>query len=357
MNALLIPIYEPTDRVLPFLSQFAQEEFDAFLVVDDGSGEKYRSIFDEVGEKTVFEAISYEDNKGKGHALKEGLKYLLKKYPELDTVVTADGDGQHLHDDIIAVSNAAKENPGKVVLGSRDFEGVPAKSRSGNIWSARYFRFATNVKIKDCQTGLRALPKESFDMALYTYGERFDYEMNFLMPASREFGIVEVKIHTVYEDDNKGTHFRPVADSLLIMRTPIVYVIVGVTSFALDILSFWVFSTYVFTNASQDPLQLLYCHACSRAISFPYNYILLDKLVFHHKGFFHNSFWKYFALAVSSMFTGYLLSWGFSYLSSALTFVKILIDATLGIIKYVLNLMVTFANLKFGRGKKQKTFH
>ena len=352
MNALLIPIYEPSDRVLPFLKQFSKEDFDAFLVVDDGSGEAYREIFAAVEKETVFPVLSYEGNKGKGHALKEGIAHLLKEHPDLDVIVTADGDGQHLREDILLVRDTSKEHPTEVILGVRDFSSAPGKSASGNKWSARYFRLATAKKITDCQTGLRALPKDSFDMALHTYGERFDYEMNFLLPAAREYGFTEVKIHTIYEDGNKGTHFRPVADSLLIMRTPIVYIAVGVTSFIIDIVSFYLFSTFVFTNAANDWLQLFYCHLCARAISFPYNYILLDKLVFHHKGIFHHSFYKYFFLAVTSLFMSFGLTYAFSFLSSALTFLKVIIDTCLGIAKYFVNLMVTFANRKFG-SKKQ----
>jgi len=352
VNALLIPIYEPSEKVLPFLYSFKKGEFDAFLVVDDGSGERYASIFKDVEEKTVFSVISYPTNKGKGFALKTGMTELLKRYPDLDEIVTADGDGQHIKEDIISVANAGKEHPSALILGVRDWSKAPPKSASGNKWSARYFRFATSRKITDCQTGLRAIPSDAFDMALATYGYRFDYEMNFLLPASREFGFIEVPIHTIYEEGNKGTHFRPVADSLLIMRTPIAYILVGVTSFLIDILTFWVFATYVWKEASTDAVQLLYCHLCSRAISLPYNYFMLEKLVFHHKGFFHNSFYKYFFLAVSSLFTGYFLTWAFRFLSSSLTWIKVVIDIILGIVKYLINLMITFANRKFGRKGK-----
>lgn len=352
VKALLIPIYEPTEKVLPFLKQFQKEDFDAFLVVDDGSGEKYRSIFDSVQEQTVFPVLSYEDNKGKGHALKEGIRSLLKDYPDLDTIVTADGDGQHLRKDILRVAEKTKEFPSAVILGVRDFANAPAKSASGNKWSARYFYIATHRKVSDCQTGLRALPKESFDMALHAYGERFDYEMNFLLPASREYGVKEVTIETIYEDGNQGTHFRPVADSLLIMRTPIAYILVGVTSFLIDVLAFYLFEKYVFQNAASDALQLLYCNLCARAISFPYNFILLDTLVFHHKMIFHNSFYKYLVLALTSVFTAYGLTYLFSRYWPALTPIKIIVSIFLGIVIYFINLMITFANRKFGSKKK-----
>ena len=354
VNALLIPIYEPTEKVLPFLKEFQKEDFDHFLVVDDGSGESYRPIFDSIAAETVFPVHSYPGNKGKGHALKEGITLLLKQYPELDTIVTADGDGQHLRKDILRVSSKAKECPSAVILGVRDFSLAPKKSASGNKWSARYFFLATQRKVSDCQTGLRALPKDSFDMALHTYGERFDYEMNFLLPASREYGVKEVVIETVYENNNEGTHFRPVADSLLIMRTPIAYILVGVTSFLIDILAFYLFARFVFVNADTDVLDLLYASLCARAVSFPYNYILLGTVVFHHKRIFHYSFYKYFVLAATSVLTSFALTYLFTRFWPAAFPVKVLVSIALGIITYFINLMITFANRKFGR---KKTLH
>ena len=105
MKALLIPIYEPTDRVVPFLKQFQKEDFDAFLVVNDGSGERYDAIFKQIEEETIFPVIGYDVNYGKGYALKHGMRHLIKQHPDLDYIVTADGDGQHLRQDILKVSD------------------------------------------------------------------------------------------------------------------------------------------------------------------------------------------------------------------------------------------------------------
>ena len=346
-SALLIPIYEPSGRVLPFLKQFKEGDFDAFLVVDDGSGEAYRDIFDAIREQTAFEVLSYPKNGGKGHALKEGMKKLIAEHADLERIVTADGDGQHAIEDILKVKSASIENPNSLVLGVRDFANAPKASKSGNFWSSLYFKAATRIKLSDTQTGLRAIPKASFDMALATYGERFDYEFNYLLPASREFGLVQVPIQTIYEDNNSGSHFRGFKDTMLIMRTPLVYIFIGVTSFLIDIVSFALFSKYVFTVADTSALELLYCEMSARALSFPYNYLLLEFLVFHHKKGFHNSFYKYFIIAVLSMFASYGMTLALRTFGQGLIVLKILIDAFLGIVKYFINLMVTFANRRF----------
>ena len=118
-KAVLIPISEPTDKVVPFLSNFKKEDFDYFLVVNDGSDkEKFGPIYDQIAQETVFEVIGYETNKGKGHALKYGMEYLFKK-DDIDFVITADGDGQHTHPDILKVRDFTENNPNNLVLGSR----------------------------------------------------------------------------------------------------------------------------------------------------------------------------------------------------------------------------------------------
>lgn len=48
-------------------------------------------------------------------------------------------------------------------------------------------------------------------------GERFEYEMNMLLTANKAgYPVIEEYIDTVYLDENKSSHFRPVADSLRI---------------------------------------------------------------------------------------------------------------------------------------------
>lgn len=89
--ALLILIFQPRERVLPFLKKFHADDFDALLVVDDGSGKNYVDTFEAVEGQTPFEVVSYLENKGKGYALRFGMKKLQEKIPDLDYFVTADG--------------------------------------------------------------------------------------------------------------------------------------------------------------------------------------------------------------------------------------------------------------------------
>ena len=353
--ALLMPIYQPSDKVLPFLRTFDPSDFDAFLVVDDGSGEEYKAIFDQVGESTPFEVLSYVPNKGKGNALKTGMKALLEKHPDLDFIITADGDGQHCLEDIRKVRDEAKNNQGSLLLGSRDFrkKGVPFKSRFGNAFSCFYFSAALHKKIKDTQTGLRAIPSCLFAIALKTEGNRFEYESNFLL-SLRGFPIIEVPIRTIYEEkgEKRITHFRPIADSLIIYKTPLLYILVSVLSFGLDIGLFHIFSTFVF---AEDMAQRVFISALiARVISGAFNFFMFHFVVFGRKDKIGKSAIKYIILWAINYGLSSSLTYLFNELPMQLTFIKVIIDIILAILNYLINWTWVFARKKIAKGKEQK---
>ena len=54
---------------------------------------------------------------------------------------------------------------------------------------------------------------------LKTNGDRFEYEMNVLLDATREkIKIIEVPIETIYIENNKSSHYKVVRDSFMIYK-------------------------------------------------------------------------------------------------------------------------------------------
>ena len=86
------------------------------VVVNDGSDEKYNNIFDEC--KEYAKVINYDENQGKGHALKTGLKYIKDNYKE-SIVVTVDSDGQHRVVDAKKLCDYISKNNNILALGKR----------------------------------------------------------------------------------------------------------------------------------------------------------------------------------------------------------------------------------------------
>ncbi|CAN7758759.1 bifunctional glycosyltransferase family 2/GtrA family protein [Paenibacillus sp. LjRoot153] len=210
---ILIPSYEPDERLLSLIHKLKEVSDASILVVDDGSGEEYRGIFDSA-KQAGCTVLTHQINQGKGSALKTGFDY-VRQHGERDGVVCADSDGQHLPEDILRLTEAVREHRNHIVLGSRQFTGkVPMRSRIGNSATRMVYAFATGKPIQDTQTGLRGYSSEMLDWLCQIPGNRFEYEMNMLLEAPRVgYDLVEVPIDTIYLDDNKSSHFRPLADS------------------------------------------------------------------------------------------------------------------------------------------------
>ena len=232
--AILIPSYEPTERLAAVVSGLrALDPAVHILVVDDGSGPAYADRFD-AARAAGAEVVHLQGNRGKGAALKAGLYRLLATRPGED-VVTADSDGQHTPADILAVASATAGQE-SLVLGCRGFTGtVPLASRFGNAVARSLFRLAAGFAVSDTQTGLRGIPAGLVGWASGIPGDRFEYEQNLLLRCSGAGVTVrEVPIETVYFDHNSGTHFRPVADSVRVLLPVLLFAGSSLASFAVD---------------------------------------------------------------------------------------------------------------------------
>ena len=96
---------------------------------------------------------------------------------------------------------------------------IPLKSKFGNELTRLVYKLSTGIDIYDTQTGLRAFTYKLVDMMLDIEGNRYEYEMNVLLEAaSSRIKMQEIEIQTIYENNNKGSHFHPIRDSLIIYR-------------------------------------------------------------------------------------------------------------------------------------------
>ena len=73
-----------------------------------------------------------------------------------------------------------------------------------------------NIRLGDTQTGLRAVPASLLPSLVKVEGERYDYELRQLTQVLARYGLVEVPNQTVYLDGNRGSHFNPLLDSMIV---------------------------------------------------------------------------------------------------------------------------------------------
>ncbi len=216
---LLIPALNPDELLVKLIEDLAPVWNRPVVIVDDGSGTKAREEIFPIIREMGCDIVTNNVNMGKGRALKNGFNYILNTYPEAVGAVTADADGQHTLEDIIACAEAlvTSPEPRPLVLGCRDFDDpkVPRRSMLGNKITRNFMRVMNGVKVTDTQTGLRAIPTEFMRYLINVSGERFDFETNMLIAAKdSSTPIKEITIRTVYIENNRATHFNPFKDSL-----------------------------------------------------------------------------------------------------------------------------------------------
>ena len=207
----LIPAYCPEDRMIGLIKELETRGF-AVVVIDDGSGEEYDELF--TAARQYASVKRYTPNRGKGEALKCGMRYIKERYQAPYTVITADADGQHRVEDIVKVADAAAEHPDSLILGKRLLDkSSPIKSRIGNGITRVLYRMTTGRRIYETQTGLRAFSDRLLPRFLKLPGHRYEFEIDMILDASNA-DIIEVDIQTVYFDNNAASHFRPLQDTV-----------------------------------------------------------------------------------------------------------------------------------------------
>lgn len=212
---VIIPSYDPDEKLAATVAGVIDAGFSDVVVVNDGSAAEHEKVFAEVEKIPQVTLLRHEVNRGKGAALKTAFAYLRDNRPDSVGAVTADGDGQHLAKDICACVDEMLST-GECVLGARDFTqpGIPERSLKGNRITRKVFKRFFGVEVSDTQTGLRAFPAKYYEDLLATAGERYEYENNMLLTfRDKKMPFSEVKIETVYIDENAASHFRPVRDS------------------------------------------------------------------------------------------------------------------------------------------------
>lgn len=298
---VIIPAYQPDEKLYQLIVSLKAEADYPIVVVNDGSGEDKDALFDSL--RPYATVLTHEQNRGKGAALKTAMAYVYERFPKNVGVVTVDADGQHLPGDIIRVAKAWEAAPEKLVLGGRRFTGsVPFKSRAGNAITRCVFALSTGVKIFDTQTGLRAFAVYRIPMMLEMKGDRYEYEINVLLYATRHrIPIEEVPIETVYIEENKSSHFHPVRDAWRIYKMILLFVASSLVAWLLDYVLVLVLSAIT----KDLPQSLLISVVAARIVSSLVNYFINAKLVFERQD--RSSVFRYYLLAVGILGANYLL--------------------------------------------------
>ena len=288
MRYLVIPAYEPDEKLLNLLKDLQSYQSLTIVVVNDGSTSSYNPIFEAASQFST--VLCHKQNYGKGRALKTAFSYItnIKNTLGEGIVITADSDGQHTPLDIFKVGKACEDNPNTLITGERYFTGnVPFRSRFGNTITKYVFSLSTGLSLKDTQCGLRAFSTELLPFLCSIKGERYEYEMNVLLEGAKKIPIKGVPIETVYIDDNRSSHFHPLKDAIKIYKEIFKFAMSSIIGFCVDYIGY---ALLIFLLAPIPPeIRLIIANVMARLCSATVNYCLNKKFVLYRSTIRDNS--------------------------------------------------------------------
>lgn len=338
---VVLPSLNPDEKLINTVNGLLEKGFHDIIVVNDGSDEAHLSPFETISAKEACTLLVHEQNYGKGHALKTAMHYFLSNRPNSPGIITIDGDGQHHADDILACAQAMLDRKDEVILGVRDFSEpeVPFKSRFGNNMTKTVFRLFCGIRISDTQTGLRAIPAKYIEAMTEFAGERFEYETNMLLEMkARSIPFSELKIQTIYLDENASTHFHPIRDSLKIYKIILKFGISSAIASIIELLAFTLVNMLLdfVPGGLKVEVSILIASILSRILSSVCNYKINRALVFNVGS--KSSFLRYALLCTAQLLVSASLVSLLTYLFTAGTFgqtvLKAIVDTTLFFLSY-----------------------
>lgn len=309
-SAILIPAYNPDEKLLTLLRELRALDFNRIVVVNDGSDAGCAEIFHQAEALDGVSLISHPVNMGKGAALKSGFCFIYEKMPECRTIITADADGQHTPEDISRLAESAGAEPEKLWLGARAFDkDVPLRSLIGNKLTAFLMRILLGMKISDTQTGLRAIPRSFIPDLLKIPYNRYEFELEMLLIAKRSGRATdEMTIRTVYLDNNSSSHFNPLLDSfkiyVVLFRYILVSILTAVVDYAVYVPVLWCCMRWLPAESTVDTAIAV---AAGRVAGAAVQYSLVRKVVFYSKASIISTLPKYIFLVICSGCASYLI--------------------------------------------------
>jgi len=300
---LVIPSLNPDEKLIGVVEGAISVGFTDILLVNDGSKPECADRFAQCAVHPQVTVLVHEVNRGKGAALKTAMAYVAQNRPASLGIVTADGDGQHASEDILACAARMTEKGDSVVLGVRDFTAPDVQSRSkfGNRLTSFVFLTGVGLRIRDTQTGLRAIPARYYPVFLATAGDRYEYETNMLLDLKQHhIPYDQLTIRTIYIDENQTSHFHPVRDSIRIYSQIIKFCAGSLLGTAADYLVFLLLS-FLLQAALTPTWRILIATVGARAVSSLLNFWCNRSLVFADHSSIRGAFLRYYALAVPQM--------------------------------------------------------
>ena len=180
----LICVYNEERETIRGLIKRTKNYVDEVIVVDDGSTQNITKV---IGETADY-VISHRKNLGKNMALNSGFNFFLKN--NYGAIITIDGDGQHLPEEIPLFIRKLEQGY-DVVVGKRDFRKreVPLPRKLGNMLDSWILSNIIKEDIYDAQCGFRAFKRKAIELLYKKFSDLYRsycYEQEIILTLIKE---------------------------------------------------------------------------------------------------------------------------------------------------------------------------
>lgn len=220
--AVIIPCYNAGNRLEKVIKAVTRFPFDIYIVDDGSTDNCIASVLN-----MPVSVISFPINKGKGFAIIEGLKHILK-FSQYELICFIDADGQHDPELLPLFVKEWEIDRKDIIIGQRDLKPkkIPLPSKLGNYITQYLLRLLVKCPLSDTQCGFR-LYSRSFAQEIVESVPpgRYETETWILLLAlknNKEIGTIQIP--SIYEEKNRSSHFRKFYDSFRILKTILYFI-------------------------------------------------------------------------------------------------------------------------------------
>ncbi len=208
--AIVIPAYNEAATINDIVSRSLAITNNVY-VIDDGSTDETLALIQQTGAHL----LANQTNQGKAASIWRGMQAALENGAEY--IITLDADGQHAPEDASRIIAAAKNNPEKIIIGSRMSEksAFPKKRYYANSVANFWISWAAGYEIEDSQSGFRLYPASLVKKLKIPYGKSrsFVFESEVLIEGARMgYTGIFIAIPALYQENARASHFRSVLD-------------------------------------------------------------------------------------------------------------------------------------------------
>lgn len=219
MLSIVLPCYNPpNDWVQNMLTSFstienAIKEPIELIVVNDGSQDKIEhGIIDTIRlHIPEFRYIEYAENKGKGYAIRQGMKEAKG-----DVLIYTDIDFPYTCESLINIYSRLQNTACDIAIGVKGtayYDSVPFLRKSISKFLRYLIRNFLDLPFTDTQCGLKGFKRTALPVFLSTTINRYLFDLEFVKTA---YSKTNFKIEAIPVELNAGVVFRKMNYKILV---------------------------------------------------------------------------------------------------------------------------------------------